>query len=394
MIKFKQIFILILVMTGTFGLTACDVRKAEVFFKEETENAIVNNEFSTAESGKEFEEVILGESEVKESDLKVQDVVNGEMNSASTESYLLQEKEECLTRVNYYDSEGKVIYYESYAYYDNGLLCSKTLHSINYSSDGSFYIGDLYTFLYLYDDYGNLKETVFDDLGWNNSDSGEVILNYEYDLAGNSKRIVIYPESESIEQEKFGVDMSKTEKIYGDMVVIPTDLNSNWENLYLNEVFSTEEPTDMTVGRFIYVDDNSEPELWMDYGYGYAGAEIFTTGSGRINKIGINHGTAKWMEGNQLLLVSGGHMGAFYDILYRIENGEFIVQAQGESAIIDMLEEEWEMEYYWNDVKVTESEYNENIGKCFDISNAEDINQNIYTYKQCKLLLQAVADMK
>lgn len=65
-----------------------------------------------------------------------------------------QPEEQRISRKNYYDFEGNLIYYDSYAYYDNGLLCSTTLHSAYDDGNGETYSGDEYTFLYLYDEEG------------------------------------------------------------------------------------------------------------------------------------------------------------------------------------------------------------------------------------------------
>ena len=48
-----------------------------------------------------------------------------------------------------------------------------------------------------------------------NDETGEFVLDYDYDEDGNSTPLIIYLKEESIEQEKFHVDPSKTERIYG-----------------------------------------------------------------------------------------------------------------------------------------------------------------------------------
>ena len=302
-----------------------------------------------------------------------------------------------LSRVNYYNFDGTLVYYDSYAYYDNGLLCSKTLHSVNYSSNGTTYFGDEYTFLYLYDDNGNLRETVLDALTiseWYDKSTGEITLGYEYDLSGNSRKLTIYPEKESIEQEKYGIDPKKTEKIYGMAMTIPTDSSHGWASAYLSNVFEGDEPTDMTTCRLIYVDDNRQPELWIDYGYGYAGAEVYTTANGKTDYISLSHGVVYWKENSNLLLVTGGHMDVYYNIIYKIENGKFVVVMEGNYGDINNSSIQYDengypiYEYHWEDNIVTEEEYEQNLSNSFEMNNTVDINQNIYTYDQCKLILQ------
>lgn len=305
-----------------------------------------------------------------------------------------------LSQVNYYDSTGTLIYYDSYAYYDNGLLCSTTLHSVNYMPNGSSYIGTEYTFLYLYDENWNLTDTVLDALTiseWYNESTGEIILDYEYDANGNSSKVCIYPKTESIEQEKFGVDASKTEEIYGNASIITTDLSGEWATAYLNEIFAGEEPTDMTSCRLIYVDNNSIPELWIDYGYGYAGAEVYTKSNDGTDSISISQGGAEWIENENLLLTSGGHMDVYYDEVYKIEDGKFVLLGAGDYGAIDNSNVQYDeqdnpiYDYYWNDSTLSKDEYEQNLNNIFNRTRATNIYQNIYTYDQCKLLLRSLS---
>lgn len=71
------------------------------------------------------------------------------------------------------------------------------------------------------------------------------------------------------------------------------DTDGEWANIFLKDVCGGEAPTDMTSARFLYVDDDHVPELWMDYGYGYAGGEVFTAESGASDKVYISQGSAR-----------------------------------------------------------------------------------------------------
>ncbi len=312
-------------------------------------------------------------------------------------------QEEILDQIiqkNYYDHNGNLIYYDSYAYYDNGLLCSTTLHSVDYMPNGSSYIGAEYTFLYLYDENWNLTGTVLDALTiseWYNESTGEIILDYEYDANGNSSKVCIYPKTESIEQEKFGVDASKTEVVYGIAPIITTDLSDGWATAYLNEIFAGEEPTDMTSCRLIYVDNNSIPELLIDYGYGYAGAEVYTQSNDGTDSIYISQGVAEWIENENLLLTSGGHMDVYYDEVYKIEDGKFVLLGAGDYGAKDNSNVQYDeqgnpiYDYYWNDSALSKDEYEQNLNNLFNGTRATNICQNIYTYDQCKLLLLSLS---
>lgn len=308
---------------------------------------------------------------------------------------------EKISRKNYYDFDGNLIYYDSYAYYDNGLLCSVTLHSVYGAGTEHEYYGNEYTLLYLYDENGKLEDTVLGALtisAWYNESTGEIILDYDYDEDGNSSKIAIYPLQESIEQEKFHVDASKTETLYEEAPVIYSDDAGEWAEVYLNTIFASEAPTDATEARFFYVDDNFMPELWLDYGYGYAGDEVFTVGNGTTDKVYVSQGSATCIEKENLLLVTGGHMDVYYDTLYRIEDGKFVSVAEGnygapDNSNIQVDENGYPIyEYEWDGVKMTEEKYKQSLENAFPSSRAVNTYQNVYTYEQCKVLLQRLAE--
>ena len=281
-------------------------------------------------------------SEEKSTESKASESESSAETAAETESQLQQSEiqpqqtDQQISRINYYDADGKLIYYDSYAYYDNGLLCSTTLHSVDYYDNGNgeqdSYTGNEYTFLYLYDADGNIKTTMPGSLTIAdnyNDETGEFVLDYDYDEDGNSTPLIIYLKEESIEQEKFHVDPSKTERIYGAAPILPTRAENGWTSSYLNEIFSQDAPTDMTEVRFLDINDDGQPELWLDYGYGYAGGEVFTTDGSTTDKVYLSHGAAYTIPGSNLLHTTGGHMGGYYDEIYKIENGKFTTVAKG-----------------------------------------------------------------
>ena len=75
----------------------------------------------------------------------------------------------------------------------------------------------------------------------------------------------------------------------------------------------------MTEVRFLDINDDGQPELWLDYGYGYAGGEVFTTDGSTTDKVYLSHGAAYTIPGSNLLHTTGGHMGGYYDEIYKIE---------------------------------------------------------------------------
>ena len=393
----RKILFTAILMAAVVGISGCrdsgesGTADQETFAektKERTEH-LSQNETDTEKS---IDEVLI-----KETAKSAGEAEGSGEEKAGTEGNSGSENE--ISRINYYDFDGNLIYYESYAYYDNGLLCSTTLHSVNYYDNGEgaeeSYVGDDYTFLYLYDADGNVKDTMLGSLtiadNYDES-TGRMILDYDYDADGNSSEVVIYPKEESIEQEKFHVDASRTEKIYGEAPVIPMRAENGWVSSYLNEIFAGEAPTDMTKARFMDVNDDGQPELWMDYGYGYAGGEVFTTDGSTTDKVYLSHGAAYTISGSNLLHTTGGHMGGYYDEIYKIENGKFATVAKGSYGETEdqQTDENGELiySYYWNGEDVSEEQYEQNLKEFSDQDQTEDIYQNIYTFEQSKALLQ------
>ena len=307
------------------------------------------------------------------------------------------EGEEVVSRIDYFDKEGERKYFEKYAYYDNGLLCSKTLYKID--REYGEYTYPQYTFLYLYDDNMEPAETLLGSysVGITEHPWGEVSLGYEYDENGESVEVIIYPETESIEQEKFGVDPAKTEIVYGGEEVISTDQSmEKWATSYLREAFNDELAMDATQCKLIYVNDDDIPELWIDYIYGYAGAKAFTAGRGTTDSFYVSHGYISWKERENLILAGSGHMDVYSTYVYRIENGRFEVVTGGPWGAADnsniQLDAEGRpiYEYHLDEKLVTEEEFLNEINSVFDENDASDPNTSVYSYIQCKKLLQQI----
>ena len=93
-----------------------------------------------------------------------------------------------------------------------------------------------------------------------------------------------------------------------------------------------------------------------------------------------------YIEGENLFLDSGGHMDEYYDIVYSIEDGTFVVQAKGECGAEDNANIQFDAEgfpiynYYWNGNQVSgEAEYEELLNKAFDKGRAK---QNRHSVKR------------
>lgn len=247
LMKNRKSYQMLAVTAGVLLLSGCGASSAQetgITSSDPQEPTTISEETKAPDSTESTENTKNTESKASESESSAE-------TASETESQLQQSEiqpqqtDQQISRINYYDADGKLIYYDSYAYYDNGLLCSTTLHSVDYYDNGNgeqdSYTGNEYTFLYLYDADGNIKTTMPGSLTIAdnyNDETGEFVLDYDYDEDGNSTPLIIYPKEESIEQEKFHVDPSKTERIYGAAPILPTRAENGWTSSYLNEIFS------------------------------------------------------------------------------------------------------------------------------------------------------------
>lgn len=202
LMKNRKLYQMLAVTAGVLLLSGCGASSAQetgITSSDPQEPTTISEETKAPDSTESTENTKSTESKASESESSAE-------TAAETESQLQQSEiqpqqtDQQISRINYYDADGKLIYYDSYAYYDNGLLCSTTLHSVDYYDNGNgeqdSYTGNEYTFLYLYDADGNIKTTMPGSLTIAdnyNDETGEFVLDYDYDEDGNSTPLIIYP---------------------------------------------------------------------------------------------------------------------------------------------------------------------------------------------------------
>ena len=82
-------------------------------------------------------------------------------------------------------------------------------------------------------------------------------------------------------------------------------------------------------------------------------------------------------------------MDTYFDEVYKIEKGQFVVTAKGNYGLEDeedygedREEAERHYKYYWNGKRVSKKQYNTNLEKAFDSSNAVVPYDNHYSAAQ------------
>lgn len=127
------------------------------------------------------------------------------------------------------------------------------------------------------------------------------------------------------------------------------------------------------------VNEDSVPELWIDYSTGAYGKRLCSYANGQVQVQNVAYGGLSYIPGQSLAFTSGGHMGYFWDTVYRLENGRFIVVEEGLIRIVDDHGHEVsenEYRYTWNNQDVDKSTYESKLDAAFDSLQAVNLLQD------------------
>lgn len=137
-------------------------------------------------------------------------------------------------------------------------------------------------------------------------------------------------------------------------------------------------------GKFLFVNINGDdiPEIFYDSGSGYGGSGIITYSNKKVVELHMgNSSYINYIEGKNIFKYSGGHMDVYYDKIYSIDNGEFVLHYSGDYGASDNSNIQFDSDgnliynYYWNDVKVSKEEYNNLINETYNSQSGININE-------------------
>ena len=172
--------------------------------------------------------------------------------------------------------------------------------------------------------------------------------------------------------------------------------DENWKKEYINcikrIVGNDTAICDESTFMFVNINGDDIPEIFYDSGFGYGGSSLIAYNN--KNAIELHEGNGSYIyyiEGENLFDYSGGHMDSYYDKIYQIVDGEFVMLYDGKYyGVIDNSRVKCDengkpiYNYYWNNVQVSEEEYNDLLNKAFDRKKAIcpfDANK-AYSYKE------------
>lgn len=148
---------------------------------------------------------------------------------------------------------------------------------------------------------------------------------------------------------------------------------SGWRAAYLSYVRAD------TLGEryaLLYVNDDNVPELAVYTGAEAGGCQILTYARGKVDLLQTHRLHFTYVERGNLLCNDDGHMGYYYDLVYRIGSGGWEEVARGTYSGYGDWDEQGRRvgfdAYTWNDVEVTENTYHQLLDAAYPFSMAFD----------------------
>ncbi len=136
---------------------------------------------------------------------------------------------------------------------------------------------------------------------------------------------------------------------------------------------------------FIYVNDDLVPELVANSGVEAGGCVVMTYKDGKVDAFQTARLDMYYIEKSNIINNSAGHMGYYYDRIYKIVNGKWVNIVNGEySGFENEANPERDAEtgrllckdYVWDGKIVTKDEYNASLKRIYNEDNA--VSPQIY----------------
>ena len=160
--------------------------------------------------------------------------------------------------------------------------------------------------------------------------------------------------------------------------------SGEWKQAYLDYMAENRNydsfGNEITIYVLININDDAIPELYIDYMYTSDGSVLCTYADGELVTQDMWASGLSYLEGQNLFDETGGHMDEYWDRVYKIEDGQFVMVADGEYGAEDNAHVQLDAygepiyQYYWNNEQLdSEAAYNEQLNRVFDTSKAIDI---------------------
>lgn len=153
--------------------------------------------------------------------------------------------------------------------------------------------------------------------------------------------------------------------------------SDEWKEAYINWVNQRPDWT------YVLFDVNGDdiPEIAAHSGNMADGGAVGTYANGKVQEIPIARGGLISVQGQNVVDNSDGHVGRYYDCVYKIDDGRWVQIGDGEygdNGDTTMETDKYgnstiKFVYTWNGEKVSEDEYSANLKKLIDVDLADEI---------------------
>lgn len=139
---------------------------------------------------------------------------------------------------------------------------------------------------------------------------------------------------------------------------------------YLEEV-SENHSTDGLEVQYIYLDDDRIPEMLINYSSLAEGGELCYMSGTEMKVQNVGSYGVSYIERTGIFSNSGGHMDAYYNEVYKLENETMTIVGKGVYEAGDNSNVQFDeagnpiYEYYWNDKLVSQEKYDNSYSQAF-----------------------------
>ena len=165
-----------------------------------------------------------------------------------------------------------------------------------------------------------------------------------------------------------------------------TDQEDAWKSVYLNyietntQIEDPEKGTHREIYKLLDLNEDGVPELYINFGSTAGGDAILSYFNGEIVEQKMDNYGFRYIEGANLFRDSGGHMDEYYDKIYTLENGNFVLLYSGEYGAEDNSKVEYGddgmpvYQYFWENQEVSsEEEYDRKLNEVYDTEKEVNI---------------------
>ena len=167
-----------------------------------------------------------------------------------------------------------------------------------------------------------------------------------------------------------------------------TDQEDSWKSAYLNyietntQIEDPEKGTHREIYKLLDLNEDGVPELYINFGSSAGGDAILSYFDGETVEQKMDNYGFRYIEGANLFRDSGGHMDEYYDKIYTLENGNFVLLYSGEYGAKDNSKVEYGddgmpvYQYFWENEEVSSEEYERKLNEVYDTEKEVNIFQD------------------